>query len=71
VAHDDITLAPPKISTATSLSIGAGANHRRRRFGEELLVEAVKEVPSMTEKRALERQLKRKKNPRLAISALN
>ena len=48
-----------------------GSNHTTRRFGEELLVAGVKEVPSMTEARALERQLKRKKNPQLAISALN
>jgi hypothetical protein len=32
---------------------------------------AAKEVPSMIEARALERRLKRKKNPHLAISALN
>jgi predicted GIY-YIG superfamily endonuclease len=48
-----------------------GSNHTTRRFGEGLLVAAVKEVPSMTEARALERQLKRKKNPQVAISALN
>jgi predicted GIY-YIG superfamily endonuclease len=48
-----------------------GSNHTTRRFGEELLVAGVKEVPSMAEARALERQLKRKKNPQLAISALN
>ena len=48
-----------------------GSNHTTRRFGEELLVAGVKKVPSITEARALERQLKRKKNPQLAISALN
>jgi predicted GIY-YIG superfamily endonuclease len=48
-----------------------GSNHTTRRFGEQLLVAAVKEVPSMTEARALERHLKGKKNPQLAISALN
>jgi len=48
-----------------------GSNHTTRRFGEALVVAAVKEVSSMTEARALERALKHKKNPQLAISALN
>jgi predicted GIY-YIG superfamily endonuclease len=48
-----------------------GSNHTTRRLGEELLLAAAKEVPSMAEARTLERQLKRKKNPQLAISALN
>jgi putative endonuclease len=48
-----------------------GSNHTTRRFGEELLLVAAKEMPSMTEARSLERQLKRKKNPQLAIFALN
>jgi predicted GIY-YIG superfamily endonuclease len=48
-----------------------GSNHTTRRFGEELLLAAVKEVASMADARALERQLKRKKNPKLAISVLN
>ena len=48
-----------------------GSNHTTRRFGEELLLAAVKEVPSMADARALERQLKLKKNPQLAIFALN
>jgi predicted GIY-YIG superfamily endonuclease len=48
-----------------------GSNHTTRRFGEELVVAAVKEVLSITEARAVERELKRKKNPQLAISALN
>ena len=48
-----------------------GSNHTTRRLGEELLVAAATEVSSMAEARTLERQLKRKKNPRLAIAALN
>jgi predicted GIY-YIG superfamily endonuclease len=32
-----------------------GSNHTRRRFGEELVLAAVKEVSSMTEARGLER----------------
>ena len=48
-----------------------GSNHTTRRLGEELLVAAATEVSSMAEARTLERQLKRKKNPQLAIAALN
>jgi len=48
-----------------------GSNHTTRRFGEELVLAAVKKVPSMADARALECRLKRKKNPQLAISALN
>ena len=47
-----------------------GSNHTTRRFGETLQLVAVKELASMEEARALERQLKRKKNPRAAIYAL-
>ena len=47
-----------------------GGNHTTRRFGEEIQVVAVREVGSMAEALQLERTLKRKKNPRLAISIL-
>ena len=47
-----------------------GSNHTTRRFGAEVVLVAAKQLPSMAEARALERQLKRKKNPQLAISAL-
>jgi predicted GIY-YIG superfamily endonuclease len=47
-----------------------GSNHTTRRFGEEIQVVAVREVGSMAEALQLERTLKRKKNPRLAISIL-
>ncbi len=47
-----------------------GSNYTTRRFMKVELV-AVKQVPSMTEARSLETQLKKKKNPRLAIFALN
>jgi predicted GIY-YIG superfamily endonuclease len=48
-----------------------GSNHTTHRFGGEVILAAARQVPSMTEARALERQLKRKKNPQLAIFALN
>jgi predicted GIY-YIG superfamily endonuclease len=48
-----------------------GSNHTTRRFGGELVLIAAKHVPSMTDARAVERRLKRKKNPQLAILALN
>src|SRR6184192_3215756 len=48
-----------------------GSNHTTRRFGAEVVLAAAKQVPSMVEARALERQLKLKKNPQLAIFALN
>jgi predicted GIY-YIG superfamily endonuclease len=48
-----------------------GSNHTTRRFGGEVILAAAKRVPSMTEARALECRLKRKKNPQLAISTLN
>ena len=38
-----------------------------RRLGEKLQIVAKKEVPSVGDARKLERILKRKKNPRLAI----
>jgi len=47
-----------------------GSNHTTRRFGEQIEVVITKELPSMTEARTLERALKRKKNPRLAVSFL-
>jgi predicted GIY-YIG superfamily endonuclease len=48
-----------------------GSNHTTRRFGAELVLIAAKQLPSMIDARALERRLKRKKNPQLAILALN
>jgi predicted GIY-YIG superfamily endonuclease len=48
-----------------------GSNHTTRRFGADVMLIAANELPSMIEARALERRLKRKKNPHLAISALN
>ena len=47
-----------------------GSNHTTRRFGYRIELVAAKELPSMTEARKLEQTLKRKKNPRLAISIL-
>jgi len=47
-----------------------GSNHTTRRFGSQIELVMVKELPSMVEARKLERTLKRKKNPRLAISIL-
>jgi predicted GIY-YIG superfamily endonuclease len=48
-----------------------GNNHTTRRFGGQLVLAAAREVPSIAEARAIELRLKRKKSPRLAISALN
>ena len=48
-----------------------GSNHTTRRFGGEVILIAAKQLPSMSEARALESHLKRKKNPQLAILALN
>jgi predicted GIY-YIG superfamily endonuclease len=47
-----------------------GNNHTTHRFGGEIKLVAIKEMPSMAEARTLEQNLKRKKNPRLAISIL-
>ena len=47
-----------------------GGNHTTRRFGQKVELAVARQLPSITEARILERQLKRKKNPRLAILAL-
>jgi predicted GIY-YIG superfamily endonuclease len=47
-----------------------GSNHTTQRFGGQIELVVAKELPSMAEARKLERTLKRKKNPRLAISVL-
>jgi predicted GIY-YIG superfamily endonuclease len=47
-----------------------GSNHTTRRFGGEIELVVAKELPSMVEARTLELTLKRKKNPRLAVSIL-
>jgi len=47
-----------------------GSNHTTRRFDGELILVATKQLWSMSEAGALETQLKRKKNPHLAILAL-
>jgi putative endonuclease len=48
-----------------------GSNHTTRRLGARVVLVASKQLPSIAEARALERKLKRKKNPRLAVFALN
>jgi predicted GIY-YIG superfamily endonuclease len=48
-----------------------GSNHTTRRFGGAIELVGCRELPSMVEARKLEMTLKRKKNPHLAISALN
>jgi len=48
-----------------------GSNHTTRRFSTQIVLAAAKEVLSMVEARAIELRLKRKKNPQLAIYALN
>jgi hypothetical protein len=47
-----------------------GSNHTTHRFGDQIKLVAAKELPSMAETRKIERILKRKKNPRPAISIL-
>jgi predicted GIY-YIG superfamily endonuclease len=47
-----------------------GSNHTTLRFGDHIELIAAKELPSMTEAGKLERALKRKKNPQIAISIL-
>jgi len=47
-----------------------GGNHTTRRFGSELEVVASRIVADAAEARRIELALKRKKNPRLAIHAL-
>ncbi len=48
-----------------------GSNHTTHRLGAKLELVGAKQLPSMIEARALELQLKPKKNPQLAIFALN
>jgi predicted GIY-YIG superfamily endonuclease len=47
-----------------------GSNHTTRRLGGELELVATKMVRDTREARLIEKALKRKKNPRLAIEAL-
>ena len=47
-----------------------GSNHTTLRFGDHIELVATKELPSMTEARKLEKILKRKKSPHVAISIL-
>ena len=47
-----------------------GSNHTTLRFGSQIELVVAKELPSMAEARKIERILKQKKNPRLAISIL-
>jgi predicted GIY-YIG superfamily endonuclease len=47
-----------------------GSNHTTLRFGDNAELVAAKELPSMTEARKLEKILKRKKSPHVAISIL-
>ncbi len=44
-----------------------GHTYTTKRLGAELTVAASVEVPSLAEARSLERELKRKKNPKLAL----
>jgi predicted GIY-YIG superfamily endonuclease len=47
-----------------------GSNYTTHRFGGPIELVVAKGLPSKAEARKLERTLKRKKNPRLAISML-
>ena len=48
-----------------------GSNHTTQRFGGQVYLVASREVASMIEARALEKRLKRMKNPAKAIRFLN
>jgi len=48
-----------------------GKVHSTRRFGQPLELVASKETPNIESARALERELKAKKNPQVAIYLLN
>jgi putative endonuclease len=48
-----------------------GGTHTTARLGEELDLVASRELASMAEARRLERSLKKKKNPRLAVFSLS
>ena len=47
-----------------------GHTHSTRRLGKELELVAALELATLEEARALEREMKRKKNPRLALHLL-
>jgi putative endonuclease len=48
----------------------SGGTHTTQRLGEGLKTVAVQELETIEQARALEQQLKRKKNPKLAIAML-
>ena len=48
----------------------AGHTHTTRRLGENLEIVATLELQNLQEARALEREMKRKKNPQLALHLL-
>ena len=47
-----------------------GGTHTTKRFGGDLKIEAALKTGTLAEARALEREMKRKKNPRLALALL-
>ncbi|MSU57971.1 MAG: GIY-YIG nuclease family protein [Pedosphaera sp.] len=47
-----------------------GGTHTTSRLGGDLSLVASRELPSLAEAREIERSLKRKKNPKLAIALL-
>jgi len=49
---------------------GRSSNHTTRRFAGKIELIASKKFPSMKDARRFEQHLKRKKNPRLALFAL-
>jgi len=48
----------------------SGHTHSTKRLGDDLEIVASLEVSTLEEARALEREMKRKKNPRLALYLL-
>jgi putative endonuclease len=49
----------------------SGGTHTTRRLGSEIALVVSREIASIEEARRIEQELKRKKNPRLAIHALS
>ncbi|HKB91723.1 MAG TPA: GIY-YIG nuclease family protein [Opitutaceae bacterium] len=68
---DAITSARQRIFSAGWRKHSRGKVHSTRRFGQPLEVVCIKEMPSMDSARELERKLKAKKNPQVAIYLLS
>ncbi|MGD0206356.1 MAG: GIY-YIG nuclease family protein [Verrucomicrobiota bacterium] len=58
------------IGSTTNLERRHGQTHSTKRLGDNLKIVAAVELAALGEARALEREMKRKKNPRLALAML-